>query len=98
MMGHGGYDMAHREQWEPRRGTPPQAARPALAAVVAAVLHGAINPRQVQEACGFDSMSTAFRWMRKARDLGLVAWEDHHANTLRPAIEVVAHTPKETNG
>jgi hypothetical protein len=47
----------------------------------------------VADACDIPSLNTTHRALRDARRLGLVAFEDHRAGTLRVTAEVVALNP-----
>jgi hypothetical protein len=73
---------------------PPECVPPRIAAIVWSVVRGARNHRQVVADLGMSSDGAALRDLREAKQMGLVDFEPHKANTIRPAVEVVAFTPR----
>lgn len=73
---------------------PPGAVSPAQTRLVLAVLavhqrDGRATVRSVMDEAGLRSPGSLVQRLRSLRDLGLIAWEDGHAGTLRPGVAVV---------
>lgn len=71
---------------------------PAQTRVLLALLtvHGRDGHATIQavgEQAGLSSKSTVWFHLEHLRRLGLVAWEDGKRGTLRPLVQVVAHSP-----
>lgn len=81
-------------------GRPPAWGRlPSMAAAAGiAVARGACTVREVAQACGWSSTSTAWAALRLAHHHGLVTWAEHPdgklvTRSLRSTITITAHTP-----
>lgn len=73
---------------------PPEAVPPRIAAILWSTIRGARSHRQLSDDLGLVSNGGAFRDLRDAQEMGLVNFEPHKAYTIRPAVEVVAFTPR----
>lgn len=68
---------------------PPRAVEAWLAVSVLHAENGHVTIRDVQSRMDLHSPDTALKWLRVARDFGMVDWADRLSGTLRPTMRIV---------